>query len=404
MVLVSCSYVPFEIPLALGMPVKRAVFRETGECSDAYLPRDFCPYARAFMRDHGRDHVVAIAGSCDAMRRACDALRYFKLAGGVCFVDIPRTSTSASEEYYASVLRDFALDLARAARAGVPDAVAPAVNVDGDSFRRRLIHAAGSMNLLRSELSGLSRLVDEGRLSAGEAASAAFLANDALGAGTNQYPHEAPGGSESGQREAQAAEATDLADAAAAVARALHAIRTAGDPGAGRAGMSQCESRSRRHGRGRPRVGITGTCLLERALLVMIEQSGLEVAFVDSCIGLRSFDFRVEIEAGAGDPFRDLARAYLRKPPCPRMFAGDARAQRLRALAISHKVRGIVYFAPKFCDYAYYDFADMKRRVGEGDGVPMLLLETEYGSAGSGQILTRVTAFREMLEGRLERG
>ncbi|MEW6106713.1 MAG: 2-hydroxyacyl-CoA dehydratase family protein, partial [Bacillota bacterium] len=64
-------------------------------------------------------------------------------------------------------------------------------------------------------------------------------------------------------------------------------------------------------------------------------------------------------------------------------------------------VHGIVYFAPKFCDHAYYDFAELKRHVGESEGLPMLLLEGEYGSARSGQTLTRVTAFREMLEGRL---
>ncbi|MGE5592254.1 MAG: 2-hydroxyacyl-CoA dehydratase [Betaproteobacteria bacterium] len=399
MVLVSCSYVPFEIPLALGMPVKRAVFHETGESCDVYLPRDFCPYARAFARDRGHDGVVAIAGSCDAMRRAYDALRYFGLSGGVHFVDVPRTCTHGSEEYYAAVLRDFALQLAHAERSGAPAGWASMENVDGDSFRRRLVHAASSMNLLRSGLSSLFRLVGEGRLSAAAAVAAALRANDALGTAVEEGPCESARDPKGGRT----AEPTDPADTAA-VTRALRAAGIAGTPGAESVGATERESSGGLHAGGKPRVGVTGTCLLEPALLTVIEDSGLAVAFVDSCIGLRCFDFRVELEDGVGDPFHELARAYLRKPPCPRMFAGDVRVERLRRLALSHGVHGIVYFAPKFCDYAYYDFAEMKRHVGEGDGVPMLLLETEYGSAGSGQILTRITAFREMLEGRLGRG
>ena len=434
MVLVSCSYIPLEIPLALGIPAKRAVFREVGASCEAYLPRDFCPYAKAFAREHGQDCVVAIAGSCDAMRRAYDALRYFGLARQVHFVDVPRSWGGGAEAYYAGVLRDFALGLARAARQESGDAGALADNVDGPLFRRRLVAVIQSMNSLRHGLSRLFELVAEGRISAMDAIGTALRVNDALGTrpqGDRDTPPDVP--ADAGEARARGGDESGGFSGAAAVLEG--AMRLAGPCGPGADG-SGGSGQSRSGGRpgGRAWVGVSGTCLLEPALLGVLEEVGLAVAFVDSCLGPRSFDFRVPTDEGVGqaerdprtdagadenaaagvsssvirggslDPFYALAHAYLGKPACPRMFVGDMRARHLRKLARSSGVQGIVYFAPKFCDHAYYDFAELKRHVGESEGLPMLLLEGEYGSARSGQTLTRVTAFREMLEGRLGLG
>lgn len=84
------------------------------------------------------------------------------------------------------------------------------------------------------------------------------------------------------------------------------------------------------------------------------------------------------------------------------MFAGDERIARLGALAAMYGAKGLVYFAPKFCDLGYYDFPDVKRGLRESFGLPSLLLEGEYGAGRTGQVLTRAVAFREMLEGRGE--
>ncbi|MDI6638747.1 MAG: 2-hydroxyacyl-CoA dehydratase family protein [Bacillota bacterium] len=434
MVLVSCSYVPLEIPLALGIPAKRAVFREPGASCEAYLPRDFCPYAKAFAREHGQDCVVAIAGSCDAMRRAYDALRYFGLAREVHFVDVPRSCGGGAEAYYAGVLRDFALELAHAVRRERGDAGASAHDVDGPLFQRRLVAVMQSMNSLRQGLSRLFELVAEGRISAMDAIGTALRVNDALGTrpqGDRDTPSDVP--ADAGEVRARGGDESGGFSGAAAVLEG--AMRLAGPcgPGADGSGGSG-QSRSGDRPGGRAWVGVSGTCLLEPALLGVLEEVGLAVAFVDSCLGPRSFDFRVPTDEGVGqaegdprtdagadenaaagvnssvipggslDPFYALAHAYLGKPACPRMFVGDMRAQHLRELVRSCGVHGIVYFAPKFCDHAYYDFAELKRHVGENEGLPMLLLEGEYGSARSGQTLTRVTAFREMLEGRLGLG
>lgn len=418
LVLVSCGYVPLEIPLALGMPAKRAVFWGPGPSCEAYLPRDFCSYAKAFVREYLQDERIAVAGSCDAMRRACDVLRYFGLAREVHFVDVPRACGGGADAYYAEVLREFAQGLAGTSGREPGGAGRLVDSVDGPSFQRRLLAVTRSMNRIRSGLLRVFELQAAGHMSVVDAMCLTLEVNDALGGelkGDLENPRivaQPDGGSGPGDGDEAA---TALAIAADVLESATHRVDATGD---GRAG-DQCV-----------RVGVSGTCLLEPALLGVLESAGLTVAFVDSCLGSRSFGLEVPVDArshetengadgadGVGacadadgpggarpDPFRMLARAYLSKPACPRMFVGDARARRLRALARSSGAQGIVYFAPKFCDHAYYDFAELKGQVSEGEALPMLLLEGEYGSAGSGQTLTRVTAFREMLEGRLGLG
>ena len=82
--------------------------------------RDFCPYARAFLRQYNDNHVVAVAESCDAMRRVYDALRYWDLAGGVHFVDVPRTYDPEAVSFYADELRTFASNLTDSKRLPLP--------------------------------------------------------------------------------------------------------------------------------------------------------------------------------------------------------------------------------------------------------------------------------------------
>jgi len=161
-------------------------------------------------------------------------------------------------------------------------------------------------------------------------------------------------------------------------------------------------------------VGVSATCLLEPMLVESLEEAGLSVVFIDSCLPFRMFNFSVpglgtcdsssnrsdEDARGNADVFSSLALGYLRKPPCPRVFAGYARIEHLKRLVASSGAQGLVYFAPKFCDLAYYDFAELKQALGETGNLPMILIEGEYGSGRAGQTLTRAIAFKEMLEGR----
>ena len=145
-------------------------------------------------------------------------------------------------------------------------------------------------------------------------------------------------------------------------------------------------------------VGVTGTCLLDLSLIQCIETAGLDVVFIDSCLPSRTYTFTVDNE-NVSDPFYALAEAYLRKPPCPRMFRGNERIQYLHRLALDCDARGLIYFAPKFCDQAYYDFIEVRHSL-KSLAPPCSRLEGQYGVGRTGQTLTRIAAFREMLESR----
>ena len=56
---------------------------------------------------------------------------------------------------------------------------------------------------------------------------------------------------------------------------------------------------------------------------------------------------------------------------------------------------GIIYHTIKFCDYYGFEYASIKRDIK----VPLLKIETDFTSQSAGQLLTRVQAFAETLEG-----
>jgi benzoyl-CoA reductase/2-hydroxyglutaryl-CoA dehydratase subunit BcrC/BadD/HgdB len=63
------------------------------------------------------------------------------------------------------------------------------------------------------------------------------------------------------------------------------------------------------------------------------------------------------------------------------------------------KVDGVISQIVRYCVPYAHDFPLLKDRLKVQD-IPVLGLDVEYGTSGSGQIQTRVQAFLEMLEAR----
>ncbi|HAV20511.1 MAG TPA: 2-hydroxyacyl-CoA dehydratase family protein [Bacillota bacterium] len=372
----ACSYIPYEIPLAAGIPAARGIFEGPLPSMEGYLPRDFCPYARAFIRNY-KDDTVVIAESCDAMRRVYDVLRYWNLARRVYFVDVPRTCNKDAVSFYAEELKRLAFRLIGSQKSLCQESkdlrkpqgleeLQELAELQGLS--ERLMLSMATMNEIRKEVSQVFRLVSKGQLSAAKGIEIAVGVNQALAnPGLIEEPSAfVPGGILTQRIKEMTSKATSEIDP---------------------------PNRSKR----RIPVGVTGTCLLDPSLIECIENAGLDVVFIDSCIPLRTLDFIIDIKEKT-DPFHVLAEAYLSKVPCPRMFKGTARIEHLYKLASDHGVKGLIYSAPKFCDQAYYDFIEIKHGLREMGMGYVLLLESDYGVGRTGQVLTRVEAFREILE------
>jgi benzoyl-CoA reductase/2-hydroxyglutaryl-CoA dehydratase subunit BcrC/BadD/HgdB len=97
-----------------------------------------------------------------------------------------------------------------------------------------------------------------------------------------------------------------------------------------------------------------------------------------------------------------VADRYLKPCTCPIFNSGLDRKRRLVDLASSFAVDGIVYQSFAGC----MPYALEQRSVGKilsDVGIPVLIVETDYGSDDAGQLTTRVEAFIESLKARKRR-
>ena len=89
--------------------------------------------------------------------------------------------------------------------------------------------------------------------------------------------------------------------------------------------------------------------------------------------------------------FLAYAEALLGQLPCFRMNNNTRRNQ----LYLDPNLKGIIYHTIKFCDYYGFEYARLKK----GIKVPLLKIETDFTSQSAGQLLTRIQAFAETIEG-----
>jgi len=142
-----------------------------------------------------------------------------------------------------------------------------------------------------------------------------------------------------------------------------------------------------REKKGKKKVLISGSVLESEEVVKMVEDLGGEAVFLDVCSGVRGPSWVEE----SGDPYFNLARAYLRKPPCSRSFAPKRKAILEKTIS---EVEGVVFYTPKFCDHYLHELVTL-RELCQRMGKPLLHLETDYHPNLSEIIKTRIQAFLE---------
>jgi benzoyl-CoA reductase/2-hydroxyglutaryl-CoA dehydratase subunit BcrC/BadD/HgdB len=97
------------------------------------------------------------------------------------------------------------------------------------------------------------------------------------------------------------------------------------------------------------------------------------------------------------DPFAALIELYSSATPCPTRQANQMqRAEYLSKLLGRSNSRGVVIHTVKFCEPELFDVPVIQRRFAER-GIPVLYLESELEQQLTGQTITRIEAFGEML-------
>lgn len=334
-IFLNCNYIPPEILFTAGFLPLRIWPDEIGDKGQDLLPYDYCPYSRAFLSEvlSTEDKFCVLANSCDAMRRVYDVVNDRNYQ--VFLLEVPRQTGNEEIDYYYQQLERLLKNV------GVsPDdhkfKVELRKNIERYNYWRNLLKKLQVQNYYSFLIKGV-KLYSRCQFNKLEE-----LVGDVVGDANN-----------------------------------------------GESDVNDNEEE-------KPAVIISSSCLLNGDILKLIESVGLKVYGLDSCLGERAFDFRVELKEG-GDPLRSLAEAYLNKISCPRTMEQRMRREKIKEFINTRGADGLIYFIPKFCDQAAYDFKYLKEWAQE-KGIPVLQIEGEYQSGWSGRLVTRITAFRETLD------
>lgn len=123
----------------------------------------------------------------------------------------------------------------------------------------------------------------------------------------------------------------------------------------------------------------------------------------DTAIGSRTFGHDVEL---TGDPLDGLADRYLDKVVCPRTFreTGKSRAEDLenrfsylKRFVHDWRVDGVYMNLIRNCDIHGYEIPELRHYLEEM-GLPVLVIEQDYSTAGLAPLRTRFQAFAESIE------
>jgi benzoyl-CoA reductase subunit C len=337
-----CSYVPKEIIYAFGRtPVRVLPTAARASEAEAFLPRNFCSLVKvtlaSFLEDPMDLEGVIHADSCDALRRLHDVWRHYVDVESLHLLDLPRNSTSDGVEYFRHALQELIAVLEERWQA----------QLTADSL-------AGAIRLYNQQRTLLGRLED--RWSHGMVSTPRYY----------ELRHRALGEDPVGVNE-------ELQNALADIVE---------------------ESPISKH---QIRVMLVGSLLTHDELVEAIERRGGRVVAEDSCTIGRERISQVETSADLDEMVTNLAAAYLNKPPCPRMRDFARRTDYLAELTTSKAVDGVVAFLYKFCDLFLSEYPLLRQTMLDR-GIPILLLEDEGEASLSGQHLTRLEAFLEVLQ------
>jgi bcr-type benzoyl-CoA reductase subunit C len=149
---------------------------------------------------------------------------------------------------------------------------------------------------------------------------------------------------------------------------------------------------------GRARIMLIGSVLSNPAFIKSIEDQGGLVVTDELCTSTRYWADPVILDKDM-PLIQAIAKRYLNNFPCARMFPSDERFNRIIQYARDFRADGVISQIVRYCVPYCHDLPLLSKRLKTID-IPMLSLDVEYGTSGSGQIATRVQAFLEMIEGK----
>lgn len=146
----------------------------------------------------------------------------------------------------------------------------------------------------------------------------------------------------------------------------------------------------------KPRILITG-CPIGGAtekVIKSIEDNGAHVVAFENCTGAKAIDELVD--ENNPDIYEAIARKYL-NIGCSCMTPNPNRIDLLNRLIDEYKVDAVVDVILQACHTYNVETLQIKRFVNNTKNIPYISIETDYSTADIGQLNTRIAAFIEML-------
>lgn len=332
---INCSYIPPEIITAAGYQLNRVWPNNIGKKGRDLLPTNYCPYSRAYLsKVIGESEKLIIANSCDAMRRIYDIEN-----NNSYFLQVPRKLNEINVSFYKEKLAEIHKLLLR----------------EDDQYQNKDLENVSLKKEVKkfNEIRNLMRKLRNEILKNDRAAFSLLI--DAL---KNYYYSK--------DKEK--------------IKKLIKEIK------------NYSEMKNNDYS---PKIIISSSCLLDISLIEKVEKLGMEVVGLDSCLGERTFDFKIDNKNN--NIMENIARSYLNKKSCPRMMDSNKRLDEIKSFIFNRNADGLIYFIPKFCDQSSYDFKSVKEWT-QKNNFPILKLEGEYKAGQNEQLTTRIEAFKESLK------
>jgi len=149
----------------------------------------------------------------------------------------------------------------------------------------------------------------------------------------------------------------------------------------------------------RPRLMVLGTpfAVPNWKLHTAVETTGGVVINEESCIGHRYYKDNVELDdvKTEDDMMKKLLDRYS-KVDCACFTPNTGRTDKIVQMYKDRKADGVIYYTLSFC-HTYNVEAHLVTEALEKEGIPCLVIESDYSPEDMGQIKTRVEAFLESL-------
>lgn len=151
---------------------------------------------------------------------------------------------------------------------------------------------------------------------------------------------------------------------------------------------------------GTPRIVVSGCpmAIPNWKLPWIIESSGGVIVGEESCVGERSLRWMTDDSGDSVEELLDSITDRYFQIDCAIFTPNQERTDHARGMVDDLQADGVIHYGLQFCAPYLHESIPFEKRM-EGEGIPVLRLETDYSQEDAGQLKTRVEAFVERLKG-----